>query len=153
MQFQCRTRQLHVWPFRLVIHCSRPHPYAYYHSSATIHLANMQSDVCRLTNGTMNCQRSFLNAFNISAITFADITASNVSSTSATSVEQYQQFIGTTFINNSLVRQFSSALLIFPSSSASSYSSLSASTSTQPSTKFFSVSSSSMPVGYSQRCA
>jgi hypothetical protein len=70
----------------------------------------MRSGVCLLTNGTVNCEPNFPNAFDISATIFEDIRASDTSNASSTSAEQYQQFTSPTSINKSLVRRLSAAI-------------------------------------------
>lgn len=106
-------------------------------------------------NGTVTCEPNFLHSFDISTTIFNDITISNTSNASSTSTEQYQQFTSTTSINNSLVDRLSTAVgaLLILSVILSFSSFLSVFFSNQPSAKFCSFSSSSMPARYSQLCA
>ncbi|KAN0106845.1 hypothetical protein V8E51_009721 [Hyaloscypha variabilis] len=65
------------------------------------------SGTCGSTNGTIRCQRTFPNTFNITAATIADITASNSSNLSATYAEQSEQYTSTTFMNHARVHHLS----------------------------------------------
>jgi hypothetical protein len=58
----------------------------------------------------VRCQRIFPNTFNITAVTFADVTASNSSNASSTYEEQSEQYTSTTSINHTLVHHLSEAL-------------------------------------------
>jgi hypothetical protein len=61
-------------------------------------------------NGTVRCQRIFPNTFNITAATFADITASDSSNASLIYAEQSEQYMSTTSINHTLVHHLSKAV-------------------------------------------
>jgi len=77
--------------------------------------ANIRPGTCRSTNSTVRCDHTFPNTFNITAVTFADISASDSSNTSSIYAEQSKQYANTTIINQTLVHQLSetvSALLI-----------------------------------------
>ncbi|PMD29041.1 hypothetical protein L207DRAFT_574553 [Hyaloscypha variabilis F] len=68
------------------------------------------SGTCGSTNGTIRCQHTFPNTFNITAATIADITASNSSNLSATYAKQSEQYTNTTFMNHTLVHRLSEAV-------------------------------------------
>jgi vacuolar-type H+-ATPase subunit I/STV1 len=71
---------------------------------------NIRPGTCGSTNGTIRCQRTFPNTFNITAATIADITASNSSNLSATYAKQFEQYTSTTFMNHTLVHHLSEAV-------------------------------------------
>ncbi|KAH8682785.1 hypothetical protein BGZ60DRAFT_205553 [Tricladium varicosporioides] len=68
------------------------------------------SGTCRSTSKTVVCQRAFPNTFNITAVTFADISSLSSSSISSTNVGQYGQNTSTGPINHTLVRHLSQAV-------------------------------------------
>ena len=68
---------------------------------------NIRLGTCRSTNVTVRCQHTFPNTFNITAATFADITASNNSNTYA---EQSEHYTSTTSINHTLAHHLSEAV-------------------------------------------
>jgi hypothetical protein len=71
---------------------------------------NIRPGTCGSTNGTIRCQRTFPNTFNLTAATIADITASNSSNLSASYAEQSEQYTSTTFMNHAQVHHLSEAV-------------------------------------------
>jgi hypothetical protein len=63
---------------------------------------------CRSANGTVRCQHTFPNTFNITAATFADVSAPN--STSSAYAQQSHQYANTTSTDQTLVRRLSDAV-------------------------------------------
>jgi hypothetical protein len=72
--------------------------------------SNIRPGTCGSTNGTIRCQGTFPNTFNITDATVADITASNSSNLSPTYAKQSEQSTSTTFMNHTRVHHLSEAV-------------------------------------------
>ena len=71
---------------------------------------NIRPGTCGSINGTIRCQHTFPNTFNITAATITDIMPSNSSNASLTYAKQYEQYTSTTFLSHTRVHHLSEAV-------------------------------------------
>jgi len=104
VQFHHDPGQIYVWTFWLVERIDIAEDLQGAKDS------NIRPGTCGSTNGTIRCQGTFPNTFNITDATVADITASNSSNLSPTYAKQSEQSTSTTFMNHTRVHHLSEAV-------------------------------------------